>query len=193
MRVEARKRKVYVLRIGHRPERDKRVTTHVGLVARAFGADGIIIGDVIDEKVVSKIKDVCKRWGRQDFHVISGINSVRYVREWKGKEGIIVHLTMYGLHIDDVIDDIRRDPNDILVIVGASKVPRFFYEVADFNVAVGNQPHSEIAALAVFLDRLFEGRELHFIFSDAKICIEPSPKGKKVTMCGREGEGQEHQ
>ncbi len=193
MRVEAKKRKVYVLRIGHRPERDKRVTTHVGLVARAFGADGMIIGDVIDEKIVSKIKDVCERWGRQDFYVISGINSVKYVREWKGKGGIIVHLTMYGLHIDDVIDDIRRDPHDILVIVGASKVPRFFYEVADFNVAVGNQPHSEVAALAIFLDRLFEGRELHFIFSDAKICIEPSPKGKKVTICGREGEGQEHQ
>ncbi|MHC1579644.1 MAG: tRNA (cytidine(56)-2'-O)-methyltransferase, partial [Candidatus Alkanophagales archaeon] len=26
---------VVVLRLGHRPERDKRVTTHVGLVARA--------------------------------------------------------------------------------------------------------------------------------------------------------------
>lgn len=193
MSVEARNRRIYVLRIGHRPERDKRVTTHVGLVARAFGADGMIIGDVIDEKIVSKIKDVCERWGRRDFYVISGVNSVKYVREWKDKGGIIVHLTMYGLHIDDVINNIRRDPRDILVIVGASKVPRFFYEVADFNVAIGNQPHSEIAALAIFLDRLFEGRELHFIFSDAKICIEPSPKGKKVTTCGRKRGGQEHQ
>ena len=182
-------RRIYVLRIGHRPGRDKRVTTHVGLVARAFGADGIIIGDVKDEKVVLKIKSVCEKWGRRDFHVASGINSVKYVREWKDNGGIIVHLTMYGLHVDDVIDRIRRDPRDILVIVGASKVPRFFYEVADFNVAVGNQPHSEIAALAIFLDRLFEGRELHFIFSDAKICIEPSPKGKKVAACDRKSEG----
>lgn len=192
MNVKAKSRKVYVLRIGHRPERDKRVTTHVGLVARAFGADGMILGDVVDEKIVSKIKDVCEKWGRRNFYVISGVDSAEYVRKWKGKGGIIVHLTMYGLHIDDVIDSIRRDPRDILVIVGASKVPRFFYEVADFNVAIGNQPHSEIAALAIFLDRLFEGRELHFIFSDAKICIEPSPRGKKVTMCGRKGEGQEH-
>jgi len=193
MSAEMKKRTIYVLRIGHRPERDKRVTTHVGLVSRAFGADGMIIGDVTDEKVVSKIKSVCRRWGRQDFYVASGINSVKYAREWKSKGGIIVHLTMYGLHIDDVIYDIRGDPRNILIIVGASKVPRFFYDIADFNVAIGNQPHSEIAALAIFLDRLFEGRELHFIFPDAEICIEPSPKGKKVTMCGRKGEGQEHQ
>ena len=119
MKVETKRRKVYVLRIGHRPERDKRVTTHVGLVARAFGADGMIIGDVIDEKIVSKIKEVCAKWGRQDFHIISGVNSVKYVQEWKGKKGIIVHLTMYGIHIDDIIDNIRRDSRDILVIVGA--------------------------------------------------------------------------
>ncbi|MCC6052717.1 MAG: tRNA (cytidine(56)-2'-O)-methyltransferase, partial [Desulfurococcaceae archaeon] len=42
-------RKIYVLRYGHRPERDKRVTTHVALVARAFGASGFILGDVVDE------------------------------------------------------------------------------------------------------------------------------------------------
>ena len=34
---------IEVLRIGHRPGRDKRVTTHVALVARAFGAGGIYI------------------------------------------------------------------------------------------------------------------------------------------------------
>ena len=34
---------IAVLRIGHRPERDKRITTHIGLVARAFGADTLYI------------------------------------------------------------------------------------------------------------------------------------------------------
>ncbi|WP_192806472.1 RNA methyltransferase [Saccharolobus islandicus] len=34
---------IYVLRLGHRPARDKRVTTHVILVARAFGAKGVYI------------------------------------------------------------------------------------------------------------------------------------------------------
>ena len=42
--------KVYVLRIGHRPGRDKRITTHVALVARAFGANGFILGDTCDDK-----------------------------------------------------------------------------------------------------------------------------------------------
>ncbi|MGI0148094.1 MAG: tRNA (cytidine(56)-2'-O)-methyltransferase, partial [Thermoplasmata archaeon] len=39
--------RVTVLRLGHRPSRDKRVTTHVALVARAFGAAGILV-DVAD-------------------------------------------------------------------------------------------------------------------------------------------------
>ena len=38
---------IIVLRIGHRIGRDKRITTHVALVARAFGANEIII----DKKV----------------------------------------------------------------------------------------------------------------------------------------------
>ncbi len=168
------------MRIGHRPERDKRITTHVGLVARAFGADGFVLGDVVDEKVITSLKKVCEAWGRKDFQVLAGVPSRRYVREWKGKGGVVVHLTMYGLHVDDVIDEIRNSSGDLLVIVGAEKVPRYYYEVADYNVAIGHQPHSEVAALAIFLDRLFEGRELHFIYSDAKIRIEPCPHGKKV-------------
>ncbi|MCD6448820.1 MAG: tRNA (cytidine(56)-2'-O)-methyltransferase, partial [Thermoplasmata archaeon] len=33
---------VVVYRYGHRISRDKRITTHVALVARAFNADGIV-------------------------------------------------------------------------------------------------------------------------------------------------------
>ena len=168
------------MRIGHRPERDKRITTHVGLVARAFGADGFILGDISDEKVTTSLRKVCEMWGRRDFQVVTGVSSKKYVREWKERGGMVAHLTMYGLHVDDVIDEIRKALGDILVVVGAEKVPRYFYEVADYNIAVGHQPHSEVAALALFLDRLFEGRELHFIYSDAKIRIEPCSHGKKV-------------
>ena len=32
-----------VLRLGHRRERDKRITSHLGLTARAFGADEVIL------------------------------------------------------------------------------------------------------------------------------------------------------
>ena len=169
-----------MLRIGHRPGRDKRLTTHVGLVARAFGADGFILGDILDEGVIASLRRVCEVWGKKDFRIAAGVPSKKYVKEWKKKRGVVVHLTMYGLHIDDVIGEIRSTSKNILVVVGAEKVPRYFYEAADYNVAIGHQPHSEVAALAVFLDRLFEGRELHFIYSDAKIRIEPCSHGKKV-------------
>lgn len=172
-------RKVYVLRYGHRPGRDKRITTHAALVARAFGAHGFILTDVADEIVHKTLIKVLETWGG-DMHFEMGVSSVEYCKNWKKSGGLIVHLTMYGLHVDDVMEDIRRDPRDLLIIIGARKVPRFFYEIADYNVAVGHQPHSEIAALAVFLDRLSEGRELHLKFNNAKIEVMPSPKGKIV-------------
>ncbi|MFT4946665.1 MAG: tRNA (cytidine56-2'-O)-methyltransferase, partial [Natronomonas sp.] len=34
---------VAVLRLGHRPGRDERMTTHVGLTARALGADRVVL------------------------------------------------------------------------------------------------------------------------------------------------------
>ncbi len=171
--------KVYVLRIGHRPERDKRITTHVGLVARAFGANGFVLGDICDEKVMETLRDVLERWGGQ-MELLCGVNSRRYVLEWRRSGGEVIHLTMYGLHVDDVIDRIRASGKPKLVVVGAEKVPPFFYEHADFNVAIGNQPHSEVSALAVFLDRLYMGEELRYEFPGAKLKIIPSARGKKV-------------
>ena len=85
---------------------------------------------------------------------------------------------MYGSNLPDVIDEIRCCDN-ILVVVGAEKVPAEMYQLADWNVAVGNQPHSEVAALAVFLDRLFLGQELHLDFSGG-LKIVPTSKGKQV-------------
>jgi tRNA (cytidine56-2'-O)-methyltransferase len=177
--------RIYVLRYGHRPMRDKRITSHVALVARAFGAHGFVLGDIVDEKIRETIRKVEERWGGR-LDVIMGVNSRKYTLEWKKKGGIVVHLTMYGLHIDDVIDEIRKCNRDILVVVGAEKVPPFFYEVADYNVAIGHQPHSEVAALAIFLDRYYMGRELHISFPDAKIIIEPSPRGKRVRVIAEE-------
>jgi tRNA (cytidine56-2'-O)-methyltransferase len=45
---------------------------------------------------------------------------------------------------------------------------------------VTNQPHSEVASLAVFLDRLFEGRELGREFTDAERVVVPQAEGKRV-------------
>ncbi|HQT44665.1 MAG TPA: tRNA (cytidine(56)-2'-O)-methyltransferase, partial [Candidatus Micrarchaeota archaeon] len=75
-----------------------------------------------------------------------------------------------------------RKKNNLVVIVGSQKVPPNIYNLADANVSVTSQPHSEIAALAVFLDRYFEGRELGKKF-DGKISIKPGIRGKSVVTC----------
>jgi len=152
----------------------------VGLVARAFGASGFILADVVDEKVKESLLKVIERWGGKGFVIEMGVKYREYIKEWKRKGGVVVHLTMYGIHVDEVIDRIRDEGKDILVIVGAEKVPREVYELADYNVAIGHQPHSEVAALAIFLDRLFKGEELRIEFPDAKLKIVPQKRGKKV-------------
>ena len=56
-----------------------------------------------------------------------------------------------------------RNEKKILIVVGAEKVPRDVYDMADYNVAIGNQPHSEVSALGVLLDRIQRGKQLsHF-------------------------------
>ncbi len=165
-----------VLRLGHRPERDKRVTTHVGLVARAFGAEEMLRCGR-DAHVEESLDDVSRRWGG-DFRLTADASWKGEMVRWKERGGGVVHLTMYGSNLPDVIDEIRRR-KEIMVVVGAEKVPAEVYELADWNVAVGNQPHSEVAALAVFLDRLFQGEELAREF-EGGLKIVPSPRGKEV-------------
>ena len=172
---------VFVLRLGHRPKRDKRVTTHVILVARAFGAQGVFIADVSDESLYNTVRKVVESWGGKYFSLVMGVSPLKVINEWKREGGCVVHLTMYGIPVDDVIDKIRKC-SKILVIVGAEKVPRIYYEVADFNVSIGLQPHSEVAALAIFLDRLWSGRELGLCFPDAKMYIVPSEREKHVVI-----------
>ncbi|ABL78111.1 tRNA (cytidine(56)-2'-O)-methyltransferase [Thermofilum pendens] len=173
-------RRVFVLRIGHRPVRDHRVTTHVGLVARAFGADGIFLEESVEESVIRTLRNVVENWGG-DFKVLTTRDPRETVANWKKNGGIVVHLTMYGENIsEELINLISGQGKDILVVVGGEKVPRWLFEEADFNVAIGNQPHSEVAALAVFLDRLFKGEELRREFPGAKLSIIPSKRGKIV-------------
>jgi len=174
---------VVVLRWGHRPRRDARLTTHVALTARALGATGIILSDVEDEKIKETTEKVTKSWGGP-FFLEMGTSWKKAVKDWKAKGGIVVHLTAYGENIQtsNVMQRIKSSGKNILVIVGSQKVPREFFQetVSDFNVAVGNQPHSECASLAVFLDRLFEGKELEKSFDDAKVRIIPQKRDKKI-------------
>ena len=168
-------REVAVLRLGHRPERDQRVTTHVGLTARALGARRMFLA-AEDHGVIKSIEGVVGHWGG-DFEAECDVKWRRCIADWKAAGGTVVHLTMYGLNLPDVINEVRTCER-VLVVVGAEKVPGEVYDLADYNVAVTNQPHSEIAGLAVFLDRLFEGRELEAEFPGARIRVVPSAHGK---------------
>jgi len=164
---------ITVLRIGHRIERDKRITTHVALVARAFSADKIIV-TTKDKKIEDTVRSICKKFGGH-FEIETGINHKHIIKNWNGA---VVHLTMYGDELEKTLSKIDRE-DDLLIIVGAEKVPPYFYEVADFNISVGNQPHSEVAALAIFLDRYTKGKWLKNQFN-GKIEIIPSSERKRV-------------
>ncbi len=172
---------ITVLRLSHRVGRDERVTTHVGLTARAFGADRIVISGDEDQGVIGSLRKVTELWG--------GPFDVQYVKDWRGylrsvkaSGALVVHLTMYGVPLLEVLEELKRElaEREMVVVVGSSKVPREVYEIADFNVSIGNQPHSEVAALAVFLDRLLDGLVFRISFSDAKIKVVPDPRRKVV-------------
>lgn len=168
---------IKVLRLGHRAGRDERISTHVGLTARQWGADEIVYSGQEDSSMMESLEDIVERWG--------GNFNVEYTEEWKKEiknfEGLKVHLTMYGEKINKKIDELEKEfsNEDLMVIVGAEKVPRFVYKNVDFNISVGNQPHSEIAALAVFMDRIQNG-EIKEEFEDAEIKVEPS-EDRKLT------------
>ncbi|MFC5277745.1 tRNA (cytidine(56)-2'-O)-methyltransferase [Halorubrum rubrum] len=192
---------VVVLRYGHRPGRDDRMTTHVGLTARALGADRVILPDNAGQSAET-VRGVTDRFGGP-FAVELRDDQKAIVRNW---EGVVVHLTMYGERIQDVEAAIRRavrggdevvdgdggdgrdeGGRDLLVVVGGEKVPWALYERADFNVGVTNQPHSEVAGLAVFLDRLFEGEELDREWVDADRRVVPEATGKTVVDADDDG------
>ncbi len=167
-----------ILRLGHRPGRDERVSTHVGLVARAFGAGEVIYSGEQDDNIVASMKKVTEKWG--------GPLKVRYEQNWRKtikayrkKRFNVCHLTMYGIPVKKSINKIRKHRN-VLVVVGSEKVPFEVYANADYNISVTSQPHSEVAALAVFLHEYFKGKELSKKFKKAKIMIVPQERGKKV-------------
>jgi tRNA (cytidine56-2'-O)-methyltransferase len=174
---------IFVLRWGHRQQRDVRLTTHVTLTARALCTSGFILADVEDAHIKETVTKITKAWGG-NFHFEMGTSWKNAVRDWKAKGGIIVHLTAYGENIQtsDVVGRIKAAGKPVMLLVGSQKVPGEFYssEFSDFNVAIGNQPHSECSALAIFLDRYFAGNELAKPFEKAKIEIIPKERGKLI-------------
>jgi tRNA (cytidine56-2'-O)-methyltransferase len=171
------RKNITVLRIGHRYVRDYRTLTHLCLVSRALGAEGIYLEE-FEDGLLETIKEVNETWG-PGFEV-SKATSWRSVMSQAKREGrTTVHLTMYGLPLQDKIQELRG-LDKFLIVVGGPKVPGEVYKMADYNLGVTSQPHSEIAALAILLHELQSGEELKKEFGASRIKIVPSEKGKKV-------------
>ena len=163
-----------VLRIGHRPERDKRITTHVALTARAFGASKVYISNP-DSRVIKSVEEVVTKFGG-NFKIIPTSNPKKIVKD---SNLLIVHLTMFGISIDESVKKIKDEKKGILFIVGAEKVPPWVFELADYNISIGNQPHSEVAALAIAMNNLnFESYNKKF---KGKLSVIPSATHREMT------------
>ncbi len=178
---------VTIFRIGHRIYRDKRITTHLALVSRALGASGIIIAGERDEKIIKSVSKVVTEWGG-DFTIefIPFENWRSFFEEWVGEQNLIIHLTMYGENLpkfqqNNDFNKLRSSPEllkRLLVVVGGEKVPSKVYQYANWNIAISNQPHSEVGSLGIFLNHLISN-SLEICFSNPSRQILPSIKGKK--------------
>lgn len=170
---------IEVVRIGQRLVRDDRVTTHVALVSRAFGAKRIYMTEVNPE-IKDTIEKINKTWG-SNFEIVFIDKWKPILKKKKDEKFKIIHLSMYGENINSVEEDLRKE-EDLVIVVGAEKVPREIYELADYNVGVGSQPHSEISALAILLDRIQKGKQFEMEFPGAKRKIIPTKNGKNVQV-----------
>ena len=182
--------KISILRMGHRVGRDVRVTTHCALVARALGADELILCGERDEKILESIRKVVSNGGG-NFSACYSESWKKTISEKRRAGFAIVHLTFYGMPVQKKISEIRKkSKKGILIIAGAEKVPSEVYGISDFNISVTNQPHSEIAALSIFLHEYFSGKEISEsfqkkLFRSARIRIIPNANSKEVVRTGR--------
>ena len=170
-------RSIQVLRLGQRYVRDDRTLTHLCLVSRALGAESIHLEDA-EKDVTATLEEVNRTWGGE-FRAILGEPWRNVVRAAKKEGRSVVHLTMYGMPIQDVAPQLQS-LGKILLVVGGPKVPGEMYRDADYNVAVTSQPHSEVAALAIALHEIQKGEELKRAFQKSRLRILPTARGKRV-------------
>ncbi len=167
---------ITVLRLGHRKDRDKRASMHVALVARALGGKKIIVCGEADDDLLQRVQTVAHKWGGK----FTAEYAPSYRAVLKNFKGTKVHLTMYGVPLEQAAAQIAKHKN-VLVVVGSEKVPADVYQLCDYNVAVTNQPHSEIAALALFFREVNGPKTLQTRFPKGQLRILPSERGKNVT------------
>jgi tRNA (cytidine56-2'-O)-methyltransferase len=131
-----------------------------------------------DPELADRIAAVVERWGGA-FEVVPTDDWKSTVRSF---DGPVVHLTMYGLPLARVVPRLARAER-VLLVVGGAKVPADLYRRSTLNVAVGHQPHSEVAAVAVVLERLL-GLPGPRRLRGARQVIVPQARGKRV-LTGR--------
>ena len=105
---------IEILRIGQRVLRDDRVTTHVALVARAFGASKIYMNE-INPDIRDTINQINTTWG--------GKFEIEFITDWKNvinskkNTSKIIHLTMYGENINEIQNDIQKEKEVLIVVL----------------------------------------------------------------------------
>lgn len=167
---------IEILRLSHRLPRDCRISTHCALVSRAFGAVKMYYSGMHDLSLEESVSRIVDKFGGP-FDIEYAAKDEKFVKEKKKEGYLIVHLTMYGLPFEKECRKIKKQHKKIMLIVGGEKVCGFFYEIADYNLSVGNQPHSEVAALALALNELHGEKK---DFEKARISVEPCRKGKII-------------
>ena len=158
------------------------MSTHLGLTARVYGATSFLLAGDNDSSVLDSLVDVQARFGGE-MEIRHEASPLGFLRRFIASGGIAVHLTMYGIPYREAVSEIP-DEAPIVIVVGGAKVSREYYEICQFNVAVGNQPHSEVAALAAFLERLNDGVAPADHFSGGEVKIFPSERGKDLRTDG---------
>lgn len=169
---------ITIFRFGHRIERDKRITTHCALVSRAFGCKNLYYSGQEDNHFENSIREVCEDFGG-NLNIKFINNYEKFFEENKNKY-YIIHLTMYGTDFNTFAKKIKKEnlKKPLLIFVGSQKVPSEIYHLADANVCVTNQPHSEVAALGLLLNALVDYKKVKF--TKAKIQVKENPKGKTI-------------
>ncbi len=110
---------------------------------------------------ISSVRSLGNAWGGS-FSVVQKVSPLRIISEWKKDGGRVINLSMYGEDMRAPMSELYHVyytlAQPLLVVVGSSKVDGKVYQASDFNLAVTHYPHSEVAALAIFLEKLLGNR-----------------------------------
>ncbi len=165
---------IEILRLSHRLPRDCRITTHVALSARAFGATAMHYSGMHDQEMEDAVHKITLRFGGTfTTHYIT--NEQSFLKQKKKEGYTLIHLTVYGTSFQELPQEQTNDK--ILLIVGGEKVPPYIYHLSDYNISVVNQPYSEVAALSLVLYHI-HGIETDYAHAQRRIIGQK--RGKKI-------------